>query len=365
MAEDGKTEKATPKKQRDARNQGNVAVSRDLSSSLGLIIMIIFIVIYAPILYDLVENMLATYLGNLGAVSDLTLDSVVIISKDAVTRFVVMVLPFLLVVALAGIVFNGVQTKFLFTMSGLSPTFSKFNPITGIGNLITMRSVVELIKSLMKVAIIAWVVYSEITEHMPYITELMMVDLADALIWCGQTFIDILFKVAVIMIILGGFDFAYQKWQHSEDLKMSKEDIKNEHKQQEGSPETKGRIKSQQMKMAHSRMMASVPSADVIVRNPTHYAVAIKYDRASKKAPIVVAKGKGFVALKIIEVGEENNISIVENKPLARGLFDAVNIDKEIPQEFFKPVAEILAYLYRMKHGNPRGRGKNINENTR
>lgn len=365
MAEDGKTEEATPKKKRDARKQGNVVQSRDLSSSLGLVIMIIFIVLYAPILYDLVENALATYLGNLGTVSELTLDSVMLVSKDAITRFIVMVLPFLLVIMIAAIIFSGAQTSFLFTTSALSVSFNKFNPIKGLGNMITIRSLVELVKSLLKVLFIGWIIYREIVEQLPYITELMLVDFTDALVWCGQTFVSILFQVAVIMIVLGGFDYAYQRWQHGEDLKMSKEDIKNEHKQQEGSPETKGRIKSQQMKMAHSRMMAAVPAADVIVRNPTHYAVAIKYDRSSKRAPVVVAKGKGYVALKIIEVGEENDISIVENRPLARGLFDAVQVDKEIPQEFFKPVAEVLAYIYRLKHGNPKRRRENINENIR
>lgn len=358
MAEDGKTEEATPKKKRDARAQGNVFQSRDLSSSLGLIIMVIFIILYAPVLYNLVENAMKSYLGSLGAVSDLTIDSVMLIAKDAAVRFFMMAMPFLLVVSLFAVVFTGAQTRFLFTMNALSPSFDKLNPIKGIGNLISLQSIVELIKSLLKVIIIGWVIYKEISEQMPYIMELMMVDLSDALIWCGQTFVSILFQVAIILIVVGGFDYAYQRWKYSEDLKMSKEDVKQEHKNQEGSPETKGRIKSQQMKMAHSRMMAAVPGADVIVRNPTHFAVAIKYDRDSKKAPIVIAKGKGFVALRIIEVGEENNISIIENKPLARGLFDAVDVDKEIPQQFFKPVAELLAYIYRMKHGIPKGRGK-------
>ena len=265
-------------------------------------------------------------------------------------------MPLLLISSLTGIIFSGIQTRFLVTPKLIAPKFNRLSPLQGFKKMFSMRGVVELLKSLIKIVVLGVVIYNVFSDELPLFPRMMDMSVEQAMASTGNIILQIVQNAVVIFVFLAVVDYGYQWWEYEKNLRMSKQDIKDEYKETEGDPQIKGKIKERQQQMARQRMMQNVPSADVVIRNPTHYAIAIQYEAGKNSAPVVIAKGADFLARKIVEIAEEHQIAIVENKPLARGLYAAVDLDQEIPEEFFKPVAEVLAYVYNLKEKERRRR---------
>jgi flagellar biosynthesis protein FlhB len=227
--------------------------------------------------------------------------------------------------------------------------FGKLNPINGFKNLFSAKSLGEVVKSILKIIIIGYIMYAEIKSNLTQLLTIYNLSVETSVTWIAQLILTVCLKACIAFLIIGVADYFYQWWNYERQMKMSKQDVKDEYKQTEGSPETKGRIRAQQRKMTRMRQIQAVPSADVVIRNPTHYAIALKYDRDKGHAPVVVAKGQNNVALKIVEVAMASKVHIVENRPLAQALYKTVDVGDEIPEEFYKAVAEVLAYIYKLK----------------
>jgi flagellar biosynthetic protein FlhB len=258
-------------------------------------------------------------------------------------------LPLLLMSALVSILFTLAQTKLLFTTKSMEFKFSRLNPLEGIKKMFSLRSLVELSKSVIKISILIYIIYSQLIARMIKIPRIMDLTMQQTLVFLGESIIAVVNTAGAIFLFVAAFDLFYQWWEYEKNIRMSKQDIKEEYKRTEGDPLIKGKIKEKQRQMAMSRMMQSVPEADVIIRNPTHYAVAIKYNNQTNKAPLVLAKGADHVALRIISVATAHDIMLTENKALARGLYESVELNQEIPEKFYQPVAEVLAYVYSLK----------------
>jgi flagellar biosynthetic protein FlhB len=254
---------------------------------------------------------------------------------------------------LVGFLVTGVQTRFLITPSLLGPKLSRINPLSGLKNLFSPKTMVELLKSMLKVVIIGGILYADLKSKLPTITLSPLAGPMSSMQWIAGSAFDVTVRITMFMAIFAAFDYMYQWWDYEKRLRMTKEEVKEEHKRLEGDPNIKGRIRSIQRRMAQMRMMHKVPTADVVIRNPTHYAVALKYDPPKYASPVVVAKGINLVALKIVKVAEEHGVYVTENRPLARGLYEAVDLGGQIPEQFFKPVADIIAFLYKLKKRRP------------
>jgi flagellar biosynthetic protein FlhB len=248
-----------------------------------------------------------------------------------------------------GLFINFMQVGINFTTEPLGFKLENLNPINGMGRIFSKRALVELVKSIFKILIIGSFVYNFLKDEILQIPKLLYLELAASLPNIADVIFSLAFKIIGVYFILSVFDYAFQKWSTFQSLKMSKQEVKEEFKQMEGDPQIKGKIRSKQREMAMSRMMQEVPNADVVVTNPTHFAVALKYDRGMP-APQVVAKGQDFVAQKIKDTAREAGVTIVENRPLARALYASVEIGDTVPKELYKSVAEVLAYVYRLKH---------------
>ena len=259
-------------------------------------------------------------------------------------------LPFFAFGFIIAILANIVQVGWKVTTKPLQPKADKFNPINGFKRMFSKDSLFELLKSIAKILVIIYVAYTSIKDKADNIFLLYDIPLMQAVILCGTIIIDAGFKISMVYLVIGLLDFAYQKHKFNDEMKMTKQEVKDEYKNTEGNPEIKGRQKQRMREASQRRMMQDVPKADVVITNPTHLAVAIKYDAETSKAPVVLAKGEDYVAMKIREAAKENQIEIVENKPLARMLYANVEIGQEIPPELYQAVAEVLAMVYNMKN---------------
>jgi flagellar biosynthetic protein FlhB len=260
------------------------------------------------------------------------------------------VFPLLAIVLIAGLVANYLQVGFLFSAEAIAPKFSKIDPIKGFQRLFTLKSLTELAKNILKIVIVGSVAYGTISGELDGLSPLMDQSIWGIITYIGETSFKIILRTCWVLIVLAILDYCYQRWEYERGLKMSKQEIKEEHKQSEGDPMLKGKIKRMQRAMARKRMMSKVPKADVVVTNPDHIAVALKYDQREMAAPVVIAKGAALVAEKIKELARKNQVPIVENKPLARLLFKTVDLDRAIPENLYKAVAEVLAYVYGLKN---------------
>ena len=246
-----------------------------------------------------------------------------------------------------GIVAGGTQTKFNVTFKVLRPKFSKLNPIKGIKNLFSLKKIVDLVKNLIKICILLVILYNIIKDDLEAIARTIdMMPFNSSILMLNMMF-SLVVKVCIAFVVIAFLDYLYQRWDYERNLKMTKQEVKDEYKQTEGNPEIKGRIRRIQRQMAMSRMMQKVPQADVVVKNPTHFAVALKYDPDHYGAPVVLAKGQDSLALRIIKKAEESGVYVLENRPLARALYASCQLDREIPAEYYGAVAEILVYIYK------------------
>ena len=256
--------------------------------------------------------------------------------------------PIMIVIMIIGLAVNLFQVGINFTTEPLQFKFDSLNPINGFGRIFSKRSLVELFKSLLKIVIIGFFIYRYLMDEIMRMPEYIYLDLYTSMTKIAEIIFSLAFQICGVFLLMAILDLAYQKWQNTQDLKMSKDDVKEEMKQTEGDPQIKGKIKQKQRQMAMQRMMREVPKADVIVTNPTHFAVALQYSQGMA-APQVVAKGQDLVAQRIKEIAREEHITIVENRPLARALYASVEIGGIVPPELYKSVAEVLAYVYRLK----------------
>lgn len=344
-----KTEQPTSKRLNDARKKGQVAQSREIPSAAILLISLgIFYLAGAWMLSNLSGFMGSIFqIAGVDNVHDIPSAShmLLIVSKE----IFYLLLPLMLAVLVGGITANIAQFGFLMSGEALSPKISKFNPINGLKKFVSLKSLAELIKSILKIMSIGGVAYLVVKGDLNAIPSLMQLSVFDIFRFIGWVSFKICSFVCLLLIVLSVIDFVYQRWEHKRGLKMTKQEVKDERKQTEGDPKVKARIRGVQMEMARRRMMEAVPEADVVITNPVRLAIALKFDSAKMIAPRVTAKGAGPIAKKIREIARENDVPLVENKPLAQTIFKAVEIGDFIPEDLYKAVAEILAYVYRLK----------------
>lgn len=346
-----KTEAATPKRIQKERDKGHIAKSPDLTSSLVLTIGLAIIFAYGHSMLDKLQTMLYTTFTSLNP-KNIPEDDIIAIFGFYFSNYVSVVALFFVLLSIGAIFVLRLQTGALFAREVLKPSFDKFTPSSMIKaliskfNLFKPKQMVEFLKSLLKLVIVTFVGLKVVLKRKEEIFALLGADPSTGFAVIGSVIFEMLFTICIILIILGVIDKKYQDWEYAKSIKMSKQEVKDEFKNTEGDPKIKGKIRSFQMKIMQQKMMANVKEADVVVVNPTHYAVALKYDIAKAPAPMVVAKGVDFIAFKIREVAKNNNIPIVENKPLARSLYKMVEVNQIIPQELYVAVAEILQYVF-------------------
>jgi flagellar biosynthetic protein FlhB len=280
---------------------------------------------------------------------DVTLSNVSVIFAQLIVQGIMFVAPILAVALILGVVGNYIQVGFLLTGEPLKMKLNKLNPIQGAKQIFSMRSLVNLIKSILKVIIIGVVVWINLWGAREKLLSLSLMPLEDVFRFAGKLTTKIGVQIGAVLVILAIIDYMYQRYEHNKQLRMSKQEIKDEHKRLEGDPLIKSRIREKQRRMAMMRMMQEVPKADVVITNPTHYAVALQYDATIMEEPRVIAKGVDYIALKIREIAKEHDIITMENRPLARALYERTEIGQSIPVDLFQAVAEVLAYVYKVK----------------
>lgn len=346
MAGEDKTEKATPKKRQDQRKEGNVLQSREVATAVSVLGIFAAVRIFAGFI---MKNLLSYNARLFEQVGDfeVTTDNFMSLFVGVATTSVITVGPICLVALVLGILPTIAQTKGLFSMKSLKPKFSKLNPFSGIKKMFSIQSFANIIKGLIEVIVIGVLVYNEITDRMPIILSLMDCGVMQGIAYTALTVYDLVMVICIVLVFVAAADYLFQWWQFEKKMKMSKQEVKDEFKQMEGDPQIKSKIKQRQREMAQSRMMQEVPTADVVIRNPTHYAVALRYDQDKNRAPQVVAKGKDYLAKRIVQIAEENNVYCMENPPLARALYAQVDLGREIPYELYDAVAEVLTVVYR------------------
>lgn len=347
-----KTEEPTAKRREEARKKGQVGKSQEINAAFVMLTGFFMLKALGGNIVDEVMHYTTSILGNLSGFSvdeesimQLFISVVIVLAKTSI--------PMMLFITIVGLAINVAQVGWNFNTQAIEFKLDKLNPINGFGRIFSKRSLVELVKSLIKIFVIGFFIYDYMKVEILQMPKLIYTDLFEATDKISDVVFTLAFEICGVFFIMAVLDLMYQKWQTTQDLKMSKQDIKDEFKQQEGDPQIKGKIRGKQRQMAMARMMKEVPQADVIITNPTHFAVALQY-KTGMAAPIVIAKGQDYVAHKIKEIAREHRIPIVENKPLARALYAAVEIGNAIPQELYKAVAEVLAYVYKLKNKRKR-----------
>lgn len=343
-----KTEKATPKKRGDARKKGQVAKSSELSPAISLTAVFCLLLLLGP-------TMMQTFLGIMRESLltytkwDLNQENLGVITYQLVFEAIKIVGPVLGVILVVAIVTNYMQVGWLFTTEPLQMKLDKLNPIQGAKRLVSLRSLVELVKSILKISAGLFVAYTILWNIKNDVLQLSLTSLGSALSFAAGQAAKLGMSIGGLLMLFAAFDYFYQRYEYEKNLRMSKQDIKDEYKTTEGDPLIKGKIKEKQRQMALRRMMQELPKADVVITNPTHFAVAIKYEAKTMTAPTVIAKGQDYLALKIKEIAKKHRVVTMENKPLARALYSQVEIGQQIPEELFKAVAEVLAYVYKLQ----------------
>ncbi|MFD2443538.1 flagellar biosynthesis protein FlhB [Bacillus sp. CGMCC 1.16607] len=344
-----KTEKATPKKRQDARKKGQVAKSQDMNTAILLIAIFSFLWLAGGYLLDITLNIFRHSFQNylLMELSEQSVFPLLMVILKEISYFLG---PILLVAMISGIAANYFQVGFLFSPEAIQMKLEKINPIQGFKKIFSIRSIVELLKSILKISFVGSIAFIILWNRIDEIFVLSQESIGDSLVTLASITVQIGLFCSIGLLFLAVLDYFYQKFDFEKNIRMSKQDIKDEHKNIEGDPLIKSKIKQRQREMAMRRMMQEVPNADVVITNPTHFAIALKYDEEKSDAPYVVAKGVDFVAQKIKLIAKENDVITVENRSLARALYSQTEIGDAVPEEFFKAVAEILAFVYRTKN---------------
>lgn len=348
---DDRTEAPSPKRRRDAREKGNVAKSTEINSVFVLLAGIFMMRVLSGWFFGQIGS---GFEQSFQMISNpvINQESVILYIRSATIKFFMVSLPIVGVIMVVGLLANIFQIGFLFTTTPIIPKLEKINPLSGMKKMFSLRSLVEAAKSILKMVIIAVVAYLTMKSEFENILVLCNTSVGYIWIFILNVAFRIVFYVALVLMVLALFDFLYQRHEQEKKMKMTHQEVKEERKQLEGDPQVKARIRSLQREMARRRMMDDVPKATVVVTNPTHLAIALRYDSAEMETPVVVAKGRELVAAKIREIAKKNDIPIVEDKPLARAMYDKIEPGDAIPLEFFNAIAEILAYVYKLKNNH-------------
>ncbi len=346
-AGDDKTEAATPKRRRDARKKGQVAKSSELSSLVVMLAITMELPSIGANAAHVIQNM---FIRTFGGLQNTQMSVSHVMNIGAMICFTVVraIGPLVALAMVCGVVSNIAQTGPMLALERLQPNFSRLNPLQGIQRFVSATGFVELAKSIWKVGLIGYLCYTTVRAAYPHMLLLSRTDIGTGVSGVLAVVHTLILRIVGAMFILAALDYAYQRYNTEKQLRMTKEEVRQEFKQTEGSPLLKSRMRAKMRQMARKRMMANVPSADVVVTNPTHFAVALKYEAGQMRAPRVVAKGQDLIALKIRELAQENDIPIVENPPLARAIYKQTPVDGEIPPDLYAAVAEVLAFVYKI-----------------
>jgi len=344
-----KTEEPTPKKLTDARKEGQVAKSNELVIAASLIALF-----YSIKIFNGFFETFHLFYGNIDKLSGEEFNTVTaaLLLRESILTILKICLPIFVAAFLTTLVVDLAQVKWTVSGKLLQPKFSKINPINGFSRIFSKEKIVELIKSILKILVIAYMAYNTLKDYSSTLLKLYEFDLGQAVALIGSIVIDLGINISLLFLVIGLADYFYQKLKFRRDMMMTKQELKDEYKQSEGDPQIKSRIRSKMREASQRRMMQRLPEADVVITNPTHFAAAIKYDKNAAEAPILLAKGADFLAEKIKAAARENKIEIVENKPLARMLYYNVEVESEIPPELYQMTAEVLAYVYSLKGGS-------------
>ena len=349
FASDDKTEEATPKKKTDSRKKGQIARSKDVGVAITMVTCTIVISVLWDMLIKGFKEVMIYFLKfpMLESFNNATLFNII---TTSVLKIAMILLPIVLPIMIAGIVASLLQTGFMVTGEGLKPSFGKLNPMSGFKNMFSKKSFVGLIKNIIVITIVSFIAYKYMKKNYQSILGISNLYLPSLGVEIKKLIVGIFTQISIVLVVIAAIDYFFQFKMHNKDLKMTKQEIKEEYKQSEGDPQLKGKIKQKQREMSQRRMMQSVADATVVITNPTHLAIALKYEEGSNmEAPKVVAKGADYAAIKIKGIAKENDIPVVENKPLARLMYERVEIDEDIPQDLYQGVAEILAVVMKLK----------------
>ncbi len=358
FAKDGpggeKTEPATEKKLNDARKEGQVAKSREIANCMGLMSLFLILKFYVGTMGTRFLEMFQSVYRNIPqalnfAGGDMPQAEMRIFFNQMMVNVLLIILPILLIGLVVAFVCDVAQVKWKITGKPLQPKLSKLNPIKGMKKIFSVNALVELLKAVLKIGLILYVTYSFLRDKVPLVFYLYDMPLMQALALAAETVTDLGIRIAAVYMVIALADYIYQKFKFSQDMRMTKQEIKDEYKQSEGDPQIKGKIRQKMQEASRRRMMQNLPQADVVITNPTHFAVAIQYDPDVADAPLVLAKGSDHLAAKIKEVAREHHIEIVENKPLARMLYANVEVGQMVPPELYQAVAEVLAFVYQLQ----------------
>ncbi|MBK3332459.1 flagellar biosynthesis protein FlhB [Persephonella atlantica] len=347
MAKDpSKTEKATPRRRQKAREEGQVARSQDIPIAATLLITFLLLIVYIPYSYNILsEYFRYTFSDPLYLIPDVNGGFI----SYTIKVVSMLVAPFFLVLLITGIVSNVAQFGFLLSGKAIAPKLDRLNPVKGLGRLFSLKTGFELVRNLLKLGFASVVAYFLVMKIINDSFNMSFIPINHEIYFMFKYTVMLILAFALISVPVAIIDFIYRKWEYEENLKMSKHEIKEERKMYEGNPQVKAAIRKKQREMAMMRMMAEVPKADVVITNPEHFAVALKYERDKDSAPRVVAKGKDFIAQKIKDIAKKHDVPVVEDPPLARALYSSVEVGSIIPEKFYVAIAKILARIYREK----------------
>ena len=343
-----KTEEATPKKLDDARKEGQVAKSQELNTAFELIILFVILKVFVGTMSRKFTDVFSLFYNGIETYSEdqFTMNYFAAYFRSAAGQILTILLPVLAASVSIAIAVNALQVGWKPTGKPLQPKFSKINPLNGFKRMFKLDKLVDLLKALLKVGLVAYIAYSTFRDQIGVVYIVYDMSLFAAVMYVGNIVINFGLKVSVVFLIIGIADYMYQKFKFAKEMRMAKQEIKDEFKQTEGDPKIKGQIRQKMREASQRRMMQKLPEADVVITNPTHLACAIKYDKEIADAPVLIAKGADYLAEKIKESAREHFIPIVENKPLARMLYHNVEIDEQIPEELYQMTAEVLSYVY-------------------
>jgi len=344
-----KTEVPTEKKRRESREEGQVAFSKELSSAALLAGIVLTLVATSPIILDAMRQLMSQIFRDLAQRKELSIDSIFTLSGEILSIILPAFAPFAAVIIFTGIFASVLQVGVQITFKAISPKFNKISPLTGLKRLFSSQSLADFLKSMAKLIIVGFVGYLTYIDKITELNGLSVSTPESILIYNFTVVAEVAGKIVLALVAIAIFDYFYQRWHHEQQLMMTKQEVKDETKQTEGDPQLKARIRQIQREMSNARMMQEVPKADAVIVNPTHFSVAILYDRDVMSAPEVIAKGADHLALRMRTVARENNVPILERPELVRDLYANVEIGDDIPERFYKAIAEILAFVYRLR----------------
>ncbi len=347
---EGRTEEATTKKKEDARKKGQVAKSAELNTAILIVGFCVVMIALGGYMLGAMKSSIVTGIKRLSEVFTNPSNSLASVMGDAIFEIVKIGFPLWAILALIAFVVTYKQVGYKVSFEPMKLKFNKMNPANGLKKMVSKDMVVTLILSICKVGVLGAIMYQIIVSEIPLYLHMYSWTPEQILVTISGTVLKMGFFVGGAFLVLAVLDYVYQRYKHAESIKMTKQEVKEEYKNAEGDPQIKSKIRQKMREGSMKRMMQAIPEADVIITNPTHFAIAVKYDETKGTAPIVTAKGVDYVAQKIKEKAKESNVEIVENKPLARALYYTVDIDREIPPELYNAVAEVLAFIYNMKN---------------